>query len=106
MKPDHTARAARAFVMAHDRLGADVPAVEQGTDDAKKYFRRFPNADPAYMVVALWDPSERSFDSGNVRHFILPSFIFGCYSAVHASSRYTAYLNHVVRRLLAVPAVG
>lgn len=53
--PDHTARAARAFVQAYDEIGVEVPAVEQGTDDAKKYFRRFPNADPAYMIIALWD---------------------------------------------------
>ena len=38
--------------------------------------------------------------------FVLPSFIFGCYSAVYASSRYTAYLTHAARRLIAVPAGG
>ena len=104
--PDHTARAARAFVQAYDEIGVEVPAVEQGTDDAKKYFRRFPNADPAYMVIALWDPRVRVFEATSVVYFILPSFIFGCYSAVFASSRYTAYLTHISRRLLGIPTGG
>ena len=46
------------------------------------------------------------FEAGKGVNFILPSFIFGCYSAVHASSRYTAYLTHVMRRLAAMPAGG
>ena len=103
---DHTARVARAFVQEHLKRGLEMPAVEQGTDDAKKFFRRFPSCDPAYMVVALWNPACFDFTPENVVFFVLPSFIFGCYSAVYASSRYTAYLTHAARRLLAVPTGG
>ena len=74
---DYPARVARAFVQEHERRGLEVPAVEQGTDDARKFFRRFPNVDPAYMVVALWDPACTEFVPENVVHFVLPSFIFG-----------------------------
>ena len=103
---DHPARVARAFVQEHVRRGLDMPAVEQGTDDARKFFRRFPNCDPAYMVVAMCNPACMEFKPDNVVHFVLPSFIFGCFSAVYASSRYTAYLTHASRRLLAVPTGG
>ena len=97
---DMPARMARAYFAAHAARGEPMPAFEFGTDDIKKAFRRLHNAAYALYVILLWDPT-RSVPA----YFLLPGFIFGCYSAVIAWNRYPALVCHVARRLLAVPTV-
>ena len=72
-----------------------------GSDDVKKAYRRVPCRCPGLMVVCVFNPQTMQAE-----YFILPSFVFGYYSAVLAWNRVTALYTHCARRLLAVPATG
>lgn len=76
-------------------------AYGQGIDDVKKAFRRVANADPGLMVVCVFNPI-----SAAAEFFLLPSFVFGCYSAVLAWNRVSAAYTHVSRRLIACPSLA
>lgn len=78
-----------------------VDAYVHGSDDCKKAFRRIPCRRPGLMVVCVFSPTAM-----RPEYFILPSFVFGYYSAVLGWNRVTALYTHCVRRLLAVPATG
>ena len=97
---DAAARIAREYYTQHRLRGLPYPEFQYGTDDVKKAFRRLPNAAFQCYVLMLWD-----YVRCVVAYFILPSFIFGCYSAVHAWNRVPALYCHIFRRLLAVAIV-
>ena len=76
-------------------------ALEQGTDDVKKAFRRIPNAAPGIMICCVFNPV-----MGETQYFIIPSFVFGVVSAVMAFNRLSYFYCHVARRLAAIPTVA
>lgn len=78
-----------------------VDAYAHGSDDTKKAYRRVPCRCPGLMVICVFNPLTLQPE-----YFILPSFVFGYYSAVLAWNRVTALYNHCARRLIAVPATG
>jgi hypothetical protein len=86
----------------HGSAQLDVlDAYGHGSEDVKKAYRRVPCRCPGLMIVCVFSPQTMQAE-----YFILPSFVFGYYSAVLAWNRVTALYTHCVRRLLAVPATG
>ena len=91
--PDFPARAACEFAKLH----GEPVMMWCGMEDIEAAYRRIPNANPGYTVVALWDPVELK-----VVYYKLPGFNFGLVSAVISFNRFPRFCCAAIRRFFGI----
>ena len=91
--PDFPVRAACEFAKLHGK-----PVMMWcGMDDLEAAYRRVPNANPGYTVVAVWNPVDK-----RVVYFKLPGFNFGLVSAVVSFNRLPRFCCALTRQFFGV----
>ena len=91
--PDFPVRAACEFAKLHGK-----PVMMWcGMDDLEAAYRRVPNANPGYTVVAVWNPVDKK-----VVYFKLPGFNFGLVSAVVSFNRLPRFCCALTRQFFGV----